>query len=161
MNKIDTTTTSAITSNAVLLLGLSIVLSACAQLFMKISMIQLQLHGNVNLDLSLLFIVIEDNAVLIWLIGGIACYALSMLSWMFALTKYELSFAYPFLGITYVLVYIGAVYWDQIGEQLTWLRTAGIVLILVGVVFVNYKNTNQDAANKDLSMRKEKLYDHD
>ena len=132
-----------------MLLGLSVILSACAQLFMKISMIQLQLHENINLDLSLWFIVIEDNAVLIWLIVGLACYALSMLSWMFALTKYELSFAYPYLGITYVLVYLGAVYWDQIGEQLTWLRTAGIVLILVGVVFVNYKNSNQDAANKE------------
>ena len=149
MNKIKSTVTSAITSKAVMLLGLSVVLSACAQLFMKISMMQLQLHENVNLDLSLWFIVIEDNAVLIWLIVGLACYALSMLSWMFALTKYELSFAYPYLGITYVLVYLGAVYWDQIGEQLTWLRTAGIVLILVGVVFVNYKNSNQDAANKE------------
>ena len=149
MNKIESTITSTIRSKAVLLLGLSVILSACAQLFMKISMIQLQLHENINLDLSLWFIVIEDNAVLIWLIVGLACYALSMLSWMFALTKYELSFAYPYLGITYVLVYLGAVYWDQIGEQLTWLRTAGIVLILVGVVFVNYKNSNQDAANKE------------
>jgi undecaprenyl phosphate-alpha-L-ara4N flippase subunit ArnF len=154
MNKIESTITPTITSNAVLLLGLSVVLSACAQLFMKISMIQLQLHENVNLDLSLLFIVIEDNAVLIWLIAGLACYALSMLSWMFALTRYELSFAYPFLGITYVLVYLGAVYWEQIGEQLTWLRTAGIVLILIGVVFVNYKNPKQDAVSKD-GVRKE------
>ena len=152
MNKIEptttSTTTSAITSNAVLLLGLSIVLSACAQLFMKVSMIQLQLHDEANFISSFFFIIFENNAVLIWLFAGLSCYALSMLSWMFALTKYELSFAYPFLGITYVLVYIGAVYWDQIGEQLTWLRTAGIVLILVGVVFVNYKNSNQDAANK-------------
>jgi multidrug transporter EmrE-like cation transporter len=41
-----------------------------------------------------------------------------------------------------VLVYLGAVYWEQIGEQLTLLRTVGIVLILIGVVFVNYKNNN-------------------
>lgn len=145
MNKKEST----ITSNAVLLLGLTVVLSACAQLFMKVSMIQLQLHDEDNFISSLFFIIFENKAVLIWLIAGLACYALSMLSWIFALTKYELSFAYPFLGITYVLVYIGAVYWDQIGEQLTWLRTAGIVLILVGVVFVKYKNSNQDAANKD------------
>lgn len=141
MNKIE--------SNAVLLLSLSVILSACAQLFMKTSMIQLQLHDDVDLNLSLFFIIIENNTVLIWLVGGLACYALSMLSWMFALTKYELSFAYPFLGITYVLVYIGAVYWDQIGEQLTWLRTAGIVLILLGVVLVNYNSSNQDAENKE------------
>lgn len=141
MNKIE--------SNAVLLLSLSVILSACAQLFMKTSMIQLQLHDDVDLNLSLFFIIIENDTVLIWLVGGLACYALSMLSWMFALTKYELSFAYPFLGITYVLVYIGAVYWDQIGEQLTWLRTAGIVLILLGVVLVNYNSSNQDAENKE------------
>ena len=153
MNKIEptttSTTTSSITSNAVLLLGLSIVLSACAQLFMKVSMIQLQLHDEANFISSFFFIIFENNAVLIWLFAGLSCYALSMLSWMFALTKYELSFAYPFLGITYVLVYLGAVYWDQIGEQISWQRTAGIVLILVGVVFVNYKNSNQDAANKE------------
>jgi len=143
MNKIE--------SNAVLLLSLSVVLSACAQLFMKVSMIQLQLHDEVNFISSFFFIIFENNAVLIWLIAGLACYAISMLSWMFALTKYELSFAYPFLGITYVLVYLGAVYWDQIGEQLTWQRTVGIVLILTGVVFVNYKNSNQEAADKDAS----------
>ncbi len=141
MNKIE--------SNAVLLLSLSVVLSACAQLFMKVSMIQLQLHDEVNFISSFFFIIFENNAVLIWLIAGLACYAISMLSWMFALIKYELSFAYPFLGITYVLVYLGAVYWGQIGEQLSWQRSAGIVLILTGVVFVNYKNSNQDAANKD------------
>ncbi len=100
MNKIE--------SNAVLLLSLSVVLSACAQLFMKVSMIQLQLHDEVNFISSFFFIIFENNAVLIWLIAGLACYAISMLSWMFALTKYELSFAYPFLGITYVLVYLGA-----------------------------------------------------
>ena len=140
MNKIEST----ITSNAVLLLSLSIILSACAQLFMKISMLQLQQHDEPGFGSSLLFIIFENNAVLIWLIAGLACYALSMLSWMFALTKYELSFAYPFLGITYVLVYLGAVYWQQIGEQLSWQRTAGIVLILVGVVFVNYKKKQED-----------------
>lgn len=143
MNKIE--------SNAVLLLSLSVVLSACAQLFMKVSMIQLQLHDEVNFISSFFFIIFENNAVLLWLIAGLACYAISMLSWMFALTKYELSFAYPFLGVTYVLVYLGAVYWGQIGEQLTWQRTAGIVLILTGVVFVNYQNSNQDADNKAAS----------
>ncbi len=138
-----------VTYNAMLLLGLSVVLSACAQLFMKVSMIHLQLHEDVHLDLSMLLIVIEDNAVLVWLVVGLICYAISMLSWMFALTKYELSFAYPFLGITYVLVYLGAIYWDKIGEQLSWQRTAGIVLILLGVAFVNYKKSDKNGSVRD------------
>jgi len=138
-----------VTYNAMLLLGLSVVLSACAQLFMKVSMIHLQLHEDVHLDLSMLLIVIEDSAVLVWLVVGLICYAISMLSWMFALTKYELSFAYPFLGITYVLVYLGAIYWDKIGEQLSWQRTAGIVLILLGVAFVNYKKSDKNGSVRD------------
>jgi undecaprenyl phosphate-alpha-L-ara4N flippase subunit ArnF len=129
---------NAIKANAVLLLSLSIVLSACAQLFMKAGM--MQLHGVTNLDLSILQLVVENKIALVWLVAGLSCYAVSMLSWMLALIKYELSFAYPFLGVTYILVYLGAVYWHQIGEQLSWQRTAGIVLILIGVVFVNRKS---------------------
>ncbi len=132
-----------IESNAVILLGLSVILSACAQLFMKVSMIELQLHDEIDFGSSFFFIIFENNVVLLWLVAGLCCYALSMLSWMLALMKYELSFAYPFLGITYVLVYLGAVYWQQIGEQLSWQRSAGIILILIGVAFVNYKNAYQ------------------
>jgi undecaprenyl phosphate-alpha-L-ara4N flippase subunit ArnF len=132
-----------IRSSAVILLALTIILSACAQLFMKVSMIQLQqlLDGTGDKQ-SLLSVMLDNRVVIAWLFAGLLCYALSMLSWIFALIKYELSFAYPFLGVTYVLVYLGAVYWEQIGEQLTLLRTVGIVLILIGVVFVNYKNNN-------------------
>jgi undecaprenyl phosphate-alpha-L-ara4N flippase subunit ArnF len=129
--------------SAVILLALTIILSACAQLFMKVSMVQLQqlLDGTGDKQ-SLLSVMLDNRVVIAWLFAGLLCYALSMLSWIFALIKYELSFAYPFLGVTYVLVYLGAVYWEQIGEQLTLLRTVGIVLILIGVVFVNYKNNN-------------------
>ena len=106
-------------------------------------MIQLQLLlDSITDEQSLLFIIMDNTTVVAWLFAGLCCYALSMLCWIFALIKYELSFAYPFLGITYVLVYLGAVYWQQIGEQLTLMRTVGILLILVGVVLVNYKNNN-------------------
>jgi undecaprenyl phosphate-alpha-L-ara4N flippase subunit ArnF len=129
----------AIKANAVLLLSLSIVLSACAQLLMKASM--MQLHGVANIDVSVIQLIAENKTAFVWLVVGLGCYGVSMLSWMFALTKYELSFAYPFLGLTYILVYLGAVYWQQIGEQLSWQRTVGILLILIGVVFVNRNNT--------------------
>lgn len=134
-----------IRSNAVILLVLTIILSACAQLFMKVSMIQLQqLLDGAGDKQSLLFAVLDNRVVIAWLFAGLLCYALSMLSWLFALIKYELSFAYPFLGVTYVLVYLGAVYWEQVGEQLTLLRTVGIMLILIGVVFVNYNNDSHE-----------------
>lgn len=101
------------------------------------------LHADAH-DASLLYLLSENTDVLLWLVIGLSCYGLSMLSWLFALAKYELSFAYPFLGITYVLVYLGAVFWPQIGEQLSWQRSLGIVLILIGVVFVNYTKTESN-----------------
>jgi undecaprenyl phosphate-alpha-L-ara4N flippase subunit ArnF len=105
-------------------------------------MMLLESYHVAEINLSLLQLVIENQPVVSWLVAGLACYGLSMLSWMFALTKYELSFAYPFLGITYILVYLGAVFWPLIGEQLSWQRSTGIALILTGVVFVNYNNSN-------------------
>jgi undecaprenyl phosphate-alpha-L-ara4N flippase subunit ArnF len=134
---------NAIKSNAVLLLSLSIVLSACAQLLMKASM--MLLHGVAYTDVSVFQLIAENKTAFIWLVIGLGCYAVSMLSWMFALIKYELSFAYPLLGLTYVLVYLGAVYWPQIGEQLSWQRTVGIMLILFGVVLVNYKTSKKNS----------------
>lgn len=131
------------TTGAWLFLGMSIVLSAAAQLFMKASMIHLKMHGNTGFDMSLVLTIIGDHTVLVWLLAGLVCYAVSMLCWMFALTRYELNFAYPFLGITYVLVYLGAAYWDTIGEQLSWQRTVGIVLVLTGVMFVNYTSSRK------------------
>lgn len=141
MNNSESNITSTNTSMAVLLLSLSVVLSACAQLFMKVSMINLKLHEDISFGLNMIFTVIDDTDILVWLVSGLICYAVSMLSWLFALTKYELSFAYPFLGVTYALVYLGAVYWDKIGEQLSWQRTVGTVLILIGVVLVNYRKS--------------------
>ena len=137
---------NSIKSKAVILLATTIILSACAQLFMKISMIQLQQMETMNIDLTGLSLITDNISIVVWLVAGLACYALSMLSWMFALIKYEISFAYPFLGITYILVYLGAVYWPQIGEQLSWQRTGGIVLILAGVVLVNHKNPEDKVA---------------
>jgi undecaprenyl phosphate-alpha-L-ara4N flippase subunit ArnF len=132
---------NAIRANAIFLLSLSIGLSACAQLLMKASM--MQLHTITNIDVSLLQLIAENMTAFVWLVIGLVSYAISMLSWMLALTKYELSFAYPLLGITYILVYLGAVYWPQIGEQLSWQRTVGIMLILIGVAFVNRKDSNK------------------
>ncbi len=140
-------------SNAVLLLAMSIVLSACAQLFMKASMLELKVHDVSNIDISILWLVIENNTVFVWLLAGLVCYAVSMLSWMFALIKYELSFAYPFLGLTYILVYLGAIYWAQIGEHFSWQRTAGILLILVGVAFVNGRFVNDKFVNGQVAVK--------
>jgi len=126
----------------VLLLFSSIILSAAAQLLMKAAMLGFRdasTAAGVDLfNLAELFdLVLSHQQLIIWLSGGILCYGLSMLSWLLALTRYQISYAYPMLGLSYVLVYIGAIYWDVIAESFSLIRGAGIVLVIIGVALVN------------------------
>jgi hypothetical protein len=41
-----------------------------------------------------------------------------------------------------VLVYLGAVLWQRIGEEFSLLRSAGILLVFVGVILVNYNKSD-------------------
>ncbi len=123
----------------VLLLISSIVLSAAAQLLMKAGLLDIRLLNIGSGSVSALGIVLQNKLILLWLLSGFTCYGLSMLAWLLALTRYQISYAYPMLGLSYILVYLGAVYWDKIGEVLSYERSLGILLILIGVALVNIK----------------------
>lgn len=116
----------------------SVVLSAFAQLFMKSGMLELSNSGGLQImQLSAeRFYDPGFQAALLWVFVGLSCYAVSMLFWMAALARYELSLAYPMLSISYVLVYLGAVWWPGFNESVTLLRTAGIIFIVIGVILV-------------------------
>ena len=56
------------------------------------------------------------------------------LAWMAAMTRFELTTAYPFLALNFVVVLlVGA--W-LLGEPPTWPKVAGVALIVAGVVLV-------------------------
>ena len=73
---------------------------------------------------------VSDSLVL----GGLACYVVSVVLWIVALSRVEVSIAYPMLSIGYVVNAIAAYY--LLGEQVTPLRFAGIGVIIVGVFIV-------------------------
>lgn len=119
-----------------LLLATSIVCGALGQLFMKAGM---QALG----ALTVFFTAVQNGNAsaeqwfgLLWVMAGIACYAIAMLVWIYVLGHFELSVAYPLLSLGYILVYLGAVLWPRIGESFTLGKTAGIVLIMLGVALV-------------------------
>jgi undecaprenyl phosphate-alpha-L-ara4N flippase subunit ArnF len=116
--------------------GISILLSTFAQLFMRAGMLAL---NEENIVLSLPQIVSNFGVILpslTWVFGGLICYSVSLLCWMRALTQYELSLAYPLLSASYALVYIGAAIWPRLNETITMTRTMGIILIFMGVLIV-------------------------
>ena len=68
------------------------------------------------------------------IVGGLACYVFSVVLWIVALSRVEVSVAYPMLSIGYVLNAMLA--WWLFGEQITGQRWLGIAVIIVGVVLV-------------------------
>ncbi|MBY0578162.1 MAG: EamA family transporter [Burkholderiales bacterium] len=69
------------------------------------------------------------------IIGGLACYAISVVVWIMALSRVEVSIAYPMLSIGYVVNAFAA--WYLFGENLSLMKLAGIGIIVVGVYIVS------------------------
>jgi multidrug transporter EmrE-like cation transporter len=69
-----------------------------------------------------------------YIVGGLGCYAVSVVVWIMALSRVEVSLAYPMLSIGYVVNAIAA--WYLFGEALTAQRMIGIGTIIVGVFLV-------------------------
>jgi uncharacterized membrane protein len=69
--------------------------------------------------------------------AGLTAYGLSLLAWLAVLVRYRLSYAYPLLALSYVLVYAGATQWPALAEAATPQRTLGTLLILAGVVLAS------------------------
>ena len=68
------------------------------------------------------------------ILGGLACYVISVVVWVVALSRVPVSIAYPMLSIGYVVNAIAA--WALLGETVTTMRMAGIAVIVVGVFMV-------------------------
>jgi multidrug transporter EmrE-like cation transporter len=68
------------------------------------------------------------------ILGGLACYAVSVVVWVIALSRVQVSIAYPMLSIGYVVNAIAA--WYLLGEAVSGMRLAGIGIIVLGVFIV-------------------------
>lgn len=75
------------------------------------------------------------------ILGGLACYAISVVVWIVALSRVEVSIAYPMLSIGYVVN--AALAWWLFGEQVNAQRWLGIAVIVVGVVLVARSGSTQ------------------
>jgi multidrug transporter EmrE-like cation transporter len=70
-----------------------------------------------------------------WIISGIAAGFLAMLSWMAAMARFQLSYAYPFMSLAFVLVLgLSALIFR---EPLTATKIIGMILIIVGVAITS------------------------
>ena len=67
-----------------------------------------------------------------WIISGFFAAFLASLTWIAAMTKLELSHAYPFMSLAFVLVLILSTIFFH--EQVTLTKIAGTLIIIGGLV---------------------------
>ncbi len=68
------------------------------------------------------------------ILGGMTCYAVSLVVWIMALSRTPVSIAYPMLSIGYVINAFVAYFW--FGEALASQKLMGIGFIVIGVWLV-------------------------
>ncbi len=66
-----------------------------------------------------------------WVLSGLIAALIAALSWMAALTKFDLGFAYPFMSLSFVLVLVLSVLFFR--EPMTVYKVIGMALIVLGL----------------------------
>jgi drug/metabolite transporter (DMT)-like permease len=77
-------------------------------------------------------LLVAFRSPLVWL--GLALYGLGALAWILVLTRLDLSLAYPFLALNFVLIAIVSRLF--LGETIPALRWAGIAVICLGILLI-------------------------
>lgn len=109
----------------------SVFLNAFAQIFLKKGMLIVGKFDFLQTNYFDLILTIFKNP---FLILGFICYGVSIIAWMAALSRTEVSFAYPFLSIGYVVTLVLGYYFFN--EAITIWKILGVSFILVGVLLI-------------------------
>ncbi|MCK4330043.1 EamA family transporter [candidate division WOR-3 bacterium] len=107
-------------------------LNAFAQLFLKKGMMKIGIFNfSINNVVPITLAVVKNPSILL----GLLCYVISVIIWLLVLSRVEVSYAYPFLSIGYIVTAI--IGYLAFNENLSITRIAGIVVICIGVILIS------------------------
>ena len=117
---------------SIYLILISVGLAVGGQLFMKVGMSNYQM-GEINLLNSIPVFLKIMFRPLVFI--GFVCFLASSFFWLLALSKVPLSFAYPMVSISYVLILLFS--WILFKEQVGPIRWLGATVIIFGVYLIS------------------------
>lgn len=114
-----------------ILVIISIMSSVLAQFLFKVGVKNMRFMAEDTklLNLTNFIIVLTDK----WVVIGFLLYGMGALLWLRVLSEWEVSKAYPMVGLGFLIVTM--IGWLT-GENITILRALGILLIFIGVYLV-------------------------
>jgi multidrug transporter EmrE-like cation transporter len=108
----------------------SVMLNCTAQLLIRKGMLGIGI-----VDFSNFTRLIWTMLTNLYLWFAMICYGVSIILWMIVLSKVEVSYAYPFLSIGYVVASMAGYYFFN--ESLSLIRVMGIIVICIGVYLIS------------------------
>jgi drug/metabolite transporter (DMT)-like permease len=111
---------------------ISVLASIIGQLLLKVGMNRL---GSITLSASQFLSVSWKMATNPYVFIGLAIYLAGTVFWLSALSRVDLSYAYPFASISYVVMLVAS--WMIFDEKITLGRVIGTVVIGIGVFLIS------------------------
>jgi multidrug transporter EmrE-like cation transporter len=116
---------------AILYILVSVFFSVVGQLLLKVGMNKL---GSVTLNPNQLFSILWRMFTNPAVFFGLALYFIGTIFWLAALSRVDLSYAYPFASLSYVVMLMAS--WMVFDEKITLARIIGTVVICAGVLLI-------------------------
>lgn len=108
------------------LIFFSLIMGVIGQFLFKYGLNQL---GDIKTGLSFLKVLLSP-----YIIIGIFSYVIATASWLAILSKTELSFAYPLISLSYIMVLLLGIFFLK--EHVNLFRWIGVLFITTGVAFI-------------------------
>jgi len=117
---------------AVIYILISVFIGGLGQVLLKQGMGSM---GPLTLSLNQFTSILWKIASNPFVVLGLFIYVCGTVFWLTALSRVDLSFAYPFASLSYVVMLIAS--WQLFQENITPLRILGTVVITLGVILIS------------------------
>ena len=117
------------------LLLMSISAGVLGQLSLKLGINQAEVSGAAPGLQKLITMIVQSPLILL----GLGLYGLGALAWIAVLSRLDLSYAYPFLALNFVLIALVSRF--VLGETIPGMRWFGIAIICAGIVVVGAQHS--------------------
>lgn len=108
-----------------------VLLNAAAQITLKLGM---KAIGEFDFTIGNIIPIAFKASTNLFIALGIGCYVISVIVWLMVLSRVEVTYAYPILSVGYIVTAVAGTLF--LGEAMTPVRWAGIVVICAGVFLI-------------------------
>lgn len=116
---------------AIVYILVAVVGSAAGQLLLKKGMSTM---GPLTITADQILGILWRIATNPYVVIGLFIYVCGTVFWLAALSRKDLSFAYPFASLSYIVMIIGG--WQLFGERIDLWRIVGSLAIMTGVILI-------------------------